>query len=205
MKFITSTHNRIHSSIVPKLATWQWWLVAIVGFAIMRSTMAWLDGLYAASQFPVPFFIGQTRFDGEVVKGYYAVLMELGTFDKYVGVQIADYAFMVTVFIFQFCLAIAAYRIAPPLSFMKAIGKAMIFIGPMCAVCDALENAVSFVMLANPLEFANWLAIPYSTFAVVKFGIFGLAYLWAIVAFSTGLIYYVVSATCSALSKNKTA
>lgn len=189
MKFITSTHNRIHSSIVPKLATWQWWIVAAVGFAVMRSTMAWLDGLYAASQFPVPFFIGQTRFDGEVVKGYYAVLMELGTFDKYVGVQIADYAFMVTVFIFQFCLAVAAYRIAPPLRFMKAIGKAMIFIAPMCAVCDALENAISFVMLADPMNFANWLAIPYSSFAVVKFGIFGLAYLWATIAFSTGLIY----------------
>ena len=37
------------------------------------------------------------------------------------------------------------------------------------AAFDALENLVSFVMLADPQGFADGLALPYSTFAVAKF------------------------------------
>ncbi len=34
---------------------------------------------------------------------------------------------------------------------------------------DVIENLISFVMLANPNEFANWIALPYSAVAVAKF------------------------------------
>jgi hypothetical protein len=32
-----------------------------------------------------------------------------------------------------------------------------------------IENGWSFVMLVNPTDFADWLALPYSAFAVMKF------------------------------------
>ena len=40
----------------------------------------------------------------------------------------------------------------------------------MAAACaDALENVISFAMLANPTGFADWIALPYSAVASFKF------------------------------------
>src|SRR5690606_20582685 len=111
------------------------------------------DGLYTLSQFPVPFFIGQTTFDAVELKGYYAVLLEHGTFERYIGVQIADYAFMVTVFISFFALMAAIYRSMPKHKGLQTFARAMLVIAPLAAVFDAIENAVSFIMLANPIGF----------------------------------------------------
>ena len=176
--------------VVPKLSTWQWWLLAVASLVISQLTMGWLNGLYLASQFPVSIYEGQTAFSGETIKGYYATLMDLGTFGKYVWVQIADYAFMLTVFISMLFTMIALYRLVPERSFLKPIAKAMIFIAPLSAVSDALENLVSFFMLANPENFANWIAVPYSTFAVTKFALFSLSYLWIGIAILAGISIY---------------
>ena len=176
--------------VVPKFTTWQWWLLAVASLVISQLTMGWLNGLYLASQFPVSIYEGQTAFSGETIKGYYATLMDLGTFGKYVWVQIADYAFMLTVFISMLFTMIALYRLVPERSFLKPIAKAMIFIAPLSAVSDALENLVSFFMLANPENFANWIAVPYSTFAVTKFALFSLSYLWIGIAILAGISIY---------------
>ncbi len=50
------------------------------------------------------------------------------------------------------------------------------------AICDAVENLISFVMLANPQGFADWIAPPYSGFAVVKFAMITAAMLALIVS-----------------------
>lgn len=39
------------------------------------------------------------------------------------------------------------------------------------ATFDAIENLISFVMLANPQGFANWIALPYSGFSAAKFAL----------------------------------
>lgn len=170
------------SSIVSRFSALQWWAIAVVLLIIRQFALNWLDGLYAQSLFPVSFFVGQTTFDADKVKSYYAVLLELGTMSRYFWVQIVDYVFMLTVFTSFFALMAAVYRSLPDVAFLKKIGWAMIFIAPMAAVFDALENFVSFFMIANPTDFADWLVYPYSSFAVIKFAIFGLAYLWAIAA-----------------------
>jgi hypothetical protein len=56
------------------------------------------------------------------------------------------------------------------------------FIAPLAAVADLAENLVSFVMLLQPQDFADFLVYPYSSFAVIKFALFALTYLWAAVA-----------------------
>lgn len=160
----------------------QWWCLAIPLLVLRQLTQNWLDNLYTLSQFPVPFFIGQTTFNAAELKSYYAVLLELGTFERYVWVQIADYAFMLTVFISFFALMAAIYRSLPHQNLLQAFARSMLVIAPLAAIFDALENAVSFVMLANPGGFADWLVYPYSSFAVIKFAIFGFNYLWALVA-----------------------
>jgi hypothetical protein len=180
------------SRLAHRLTPLQWWGIAIVLVVIRQLTQIWLDGLYVDSQFPVPFYIGQTTFNAEELKGYYAVLMSKGTLDNYFWVQMADYLFMVTVFISFFALMTAVYRGLPDVQWLKSVAWIMVLIAPAAALFDAMENLVSFFFIANPQGFADWLVYPYSSFAVIKFAIFILAYLWAIVGLLISLIGGVV-------------
>lgn len=90
-------YGDVCAKLANRLNVWQWWLMAIVLWVVSQQTMGWLNGLYAASQFPVSFFVGQTTFNAAELKSYYAVLLELGTLDKFIGVQLADYVYMATV------------------------------------------------------------------------------------------------------------
>lgn len=166
--------------LIARFSTLQWWGIALTTFIICRLTQVWLDGLYVQSLFPVPFFVGQTTFDAAELKSYYAVLLEKATLMKYFRVQMADFIFMATVFISFFALMAAVYRSLPEICWLKASAWVMVFVAPMAAVFDALENAVSFLFIANPRDFIDWLVYPYSTFAVIKFAIFVIAYLWII-------------------------
>lgn len=183
---------RFGTKLTQSLTPLQWWGIAILLVVIRQATQMWLDGLYVASQFPVPFYIGQTTFNAEELKGYYAVLLEKGTLGKYFWVQMADYLFMVTVFISFFALMTAVYRSLPEIKWLKSIAWAMIFIAPTAALFDAVENLVSFFFIANPTDFADWLVHPYSGFAVIKFAIFIIAYLWAIAGLIISLISVLV-------------
>ena len=184
--------NQRLDSLVARYSTLQWWLAAIVLTVISKMTqILWLDPLYVQSQFPVSFFVGQTTFNAQELKSYYAVLLERDTLNDYVWVQIADYLFMLTVFISHIALMAAAYRSLPNSTLLKKWGWAMIFIAPMAAGFDALENLVSFVMLANPRDFADWLVLPYSSFASLKFIIFGLSYLWVLAAIVISMLSFI--------------
>ncbi len=149
---------------------------------IQQVTMAWLNRLYDAIEFPVSYMVGQTVFSGELIKSYYAVLLEKGTFESYINVQLVDYLFMVTVFMSHALVCIALYQSVPNKPWLKKLAWAMVILAPLAAVADAFENLVSFIMLANPDGFANWLAYPYSAFAVLKFALFTLFMVWAILA-----------------------
>ncbi len=170
----------------------QWWGIAIVMVAIRHVTQIWLDGLYVDSQFPVPFYIGQTTFNAEELKGYYAVLISKGTLENYFWVQMADYLFMVTVFISFFALMTAVYRSLPNVKWLKGLAWVMVLVAPTAALFDAVENLVSFFFIADPQGFADWLVYPYSSFAVIKFAIFILAYVWAIVGLLISLVSFLV-------------
>jgi len=179
---LISRYFTVSTRAATRLSAAQWWCLAIPLLIIRQLTQNWLDSLYALSQFPVPFYVGQMTFNAAQLKSYYAVILELGTFDRYWWVQIADYAFMLTVFISFFALMAAIYRSLPKQNTVQTIARCMLVIAPLAAVFDALENAVSFVLLADPAGFADWLVYPYSSFAVIKFAIFFFSYLWALVA-----------------------
>ncbi|ESQ87841.1 hypothetical protein ABAC460_18100 [Asticcacaulis sp. AC460] len=177
-------------SLVSRFPLVVWWIAAIALVALSQFAQHELDTLYKLSQFPVNFFEGQTSFDAAKVKAWYAVLAERGTFGTYVWVQIFDYGYMLTVFAAFFTLMAAVYRSLPVTSWARGIARAMILIAPIAPLFDALENLVSFVMLADPVNFADWLVYPYSAFACLKFGIYLLTYLWTIV----GVVIALVSA-----------
>lgn len=163
------------------------WLLAVALIAISQVALAWLDGWYARSQFPVPFFVGQTTFNATELKGYYAVLIEQGTLGTFVTTQMVDLVYMATIFAAFFSLMIAIYVIMPAIRAVQTVAAVMVFVAPLAGVFDLRENILSFITLANPLSFADWLVYPYSSFAVVKFGVYSLTYLWAPLGITIGL------------------
>lgn len=157
------------------------WIYTAIAFSLHKLAQLWLDSSYAASKFPVPFYVGQTAFDGQIIKGYYQHLLNEGTLDIYIQTQFIDFAFIVSAYAFLLLLLASATRLMKP-GKLKNLSWVLTFVFSSAPIFDVLENAVSFIMLANPLTFPDWLAYPYSTFAVTKFGLWGLAYSWAGVA-----------------------
>lgn len=161
-----------------------WWVLAIVSYAIARALQFWLDQNYAASLFPVPFYVGQTTFDATELKGYYQYMIDHNTLPIYIRTQIIDYAFMAGTFLSFFCLSAAMMRSVRalfPHSMLFKVACVFVWLSPLAALMDAIENLISFVMLSSPTNFPAWLVYPYSSFAVAKFGIFAATYLWALI------------------------
>lgn len=133
-----------------------------------------LDASYAASQHPVDYMTGQTSFSGETIKEYYATMGEAGTLDVYVRTQMIDFLFILGFIGIGFFVCTLFARLGRPKSLGRKLGTIAGLAVIAGALSDMIENAWSFVMLANPSDFTDWLAIPYSTFAVLKFGLIAL-------------------------------
>ena len=187
--YLRSLRNKIDNT----LPVWQWWVLAILAWFLFRRTMAWLEGLYQQTMFPVPVIEGQTAFDGQLIKSYYAVLLENDTMGDYLHVQLVDFGFMLTMFAAMFCMTVATYRSLPKVKWLKGLAWIIVLLAPLAPVFDALENFVSFFMIAKPESFANWLAIPYSTFAVIKYALSGLGFVWTCLGAFIALVALVVS------------
>ncbi|MEP3889454.1 MAG: hypothetical protein ABJN69_03245 [Hellea sp.] len=169
--------NRFHILI--------WITLAILAVATSIKTMEWLGGYYSASAFPVSVPKGQLTFNAQTTKGYYQTLLDLGTLDKYLLTQKLDFLLMVTFLVSMFLLGAAATRLINwqfKDSKLTKFSLGIMWITPIAALFDALENMVSFVMLSNPTHFSDWLIWPYSTFAAAKFSLITLGYVWAIIA-----------------------
>ena len=183
----------LRKKIDANLKTWQWWLATGLCFEVFRRAMGWTEGLYIQTLFPASVFEGQTSFSGEQVKTFYAFMIERGTLEKYINVQIVDFCFMITMFFAMAALTIAAYRALPEQRHMKNFAWLLVLIIPLAPLFDAMENGVSFSMLADPVNFPNWLAIIQSTFASIKFLLTGIGFFWSILAIFIGLFCYMIS------------
>ncbi len=186
------TNSLIGSSLF-RLSAGQLWVAGISLTILQYLTMGYLNQLYAATEFPVSYFVGQTAFDGNLIKSYYSVLIEKGKLDDYHFVQVFDYLFMITVFFSHLFVCAAIYKTLPSIKMLQRVGYTMIVVTPLAAIMDAFENLVSFFMLADPVNFANWLAYPYSIFAVVKFFLFTLFMIWVAFSVVTIVAYGVYS------------
>ena len=151
------------------------WPIGIHGIGA-AAAVAWfqwikgkLDASYAASNHPVDYATGQTQFSGTTVKEYYAVMSEAGTLDIYSRTQMIDFGFILGVIAMGWLLGTLVARLARNGSWARVFGYATACFALAGASFDAIENLISFVMLANPSDFANWIALPYSGFAVAKF------------------------------------
>ena len=139
-----------------------------------------LNVSYASSGFPVPYWQAQLSFDANKLKGWYQILIERGTLDRYIQTQHIDFVFIASVLILHIVVLLAISR---ALSANSGLRRAMIvaaMLSALAPLADALENGISYVMLANPADFAEGLAWIYSSLAAVKFAMFTVAYLAAI-------------------------
>ncbi|GLQ33833.1 hypothetical protein GCM10007939_01160 [Amylibacter marinus] len=153
------------------LPVWAHLAGLVASIAWFKTAKTHLDKSYTASQHPVDFFTGQTTFNSETIKGYYAVMQDAGTLGIYVRTQILDYAFILGLLLMGLFFATGIARAARAGSWGRSIGRWAATSIALGALCDAIENAWSFVMLANPHDFASWLALPYSGFAAAKFAL----------------------------------
>ena len=114
-------------------------------------------------------------------------MLELGTLDIYLSTQLIDFGFILALACMGIFVCTLIARASREGSWGRRIGVLAGLFALIAAMCDAVENVWSFIMLANPTEFANWLAIPYSTFATLKFALITLAMLGLIIstAFAT--------------------
>lgn len=145
---------------------------AALAIAALATANSVLNQLYIASGHPVDYLTGQTSFSGEEVKGWYAEMQAAGTLDVYWYTQLFDFVFILTVFAMG---SLAATFLARINGSRRGSGSALWAAAALAlgAMFDAAENLISFVMLSNPQGFPNWVAVPYSTMAVIKFTFIG--------------------------------
>lgn len=146
-------------------------VLAFVGFNMVKSR---LDASYAASGHPVDYATGQLAFDASVIEGYYGVMQEAGTLDIYLRTQIIDFGFIAAIMVLSVTLGTLAARLNAP-GWGRRLGFWAAGAGVIGATFDALENLVSFVMLARPDSIAQPVALIYSSFAAAKFTMLTLA------------------------------
>lgn len=151
-----------------------------------------LDASYAASQYPVDYVTAQTSFSGKTLKEYFATMSEAGTLDIYVRTQMIDFLFILGFLGIGLFVCTLFARLGRPQSLGRRLGTIAGLAVIAGGLCDMIENAWSFVMLANPSDFADWLAIPYSTFAAVKFGLIALGLALLVASLASTLVGYTL-------------
>jgi hypothetical protein len=169
------------------------WLAAgtVLAYVFNFFASQWLNASYARSLFPVPYFEAQLSFDAAKIKGWYAYLMEHNTLDVYVQTQNIDFLFIASVLVLHFVALLLISRLFASGSRARRWLVWAAVLSASAPLFDALENAVSYVMLANPTQFADGWALLYSSFAAAKFAGFTLAYLVAALGLAAGLLAQV--------------
>lgn len=166
---------------------WKWvrpTALVVLGFAAQRVTQTVLDGFYARSGYPVPYYEGQLSFSADKLAGWYSAMRDGGTLDVYWQTQFVDFAFIAATLLFFTALLSAVARAFPPHTRARRFAHGMIWLGVAAPAFDVLENLLSFLMLPDPDAISPAIALLYSTAAALKFACFIAVYLWTI----TGLL-----------------
>ena len=164
-------------------------ILTAVSFAAYRISNIILDASYARSKFPVPFFEGQTAFDGDLIKSYYQFMIDAGTLNIYWQTQLIDFIFIASFFLFGMIMPLLVRRLYKVRTIPYRIATLVATLIPLGTIFDVLENLVSFVMLAQPLTFPNWIAIIYSSLATLKFASIGLGFMLLLAS----VVWFVVA------------
>ncbi|MGB7319303.1 MAG: hypothetical protein WBC85_15165 [Planktotalea sp.] len=144
-------------------------LATLASFAAFQGTRITLDAFYAASGHPVDYATGQLAFSGEKIFGYYESMRAGGTFGTYIQTQMFDFLFIASVIAFGICLGTLIGRLGAERSATRIMATGAAFFAFVGGTLDALENAMSFVLMQFQTTIPQVLALIYSSFAALKF------------------------------------
>jgi hypothetical protein len=184
------TFSRLQSS----LTGFQLTAITLVSLTFNLWATSILNAAYAASGFPVAYWQAQLSFDHEKLKGWYGFLLDNQTLDLYLHAQMIDFIFIASVLVLHTAILLALSRASPPQSKARQALVWAALLSAIAPLADAIENGVSFIMLANPTGFEPFLAIAYSSMAAIKFGMFTFAYFAAAGGLVAALYYLVTRA-----------
>ncbi len=161
-------------------------LVVLVALSVLFNIYATniLNTSYTASLFPVPYYEAQLSFSPTKIQGWYSFLIEHEALSKYIQTQNLDFVFIVSTLFLHFFALLLISRLFPVSSTWRSGMIVVAIVSSLAPLADALENGVSYIMMANPLHFPAYLAYIYSTFSAIKFSMFAFAY----IAFIVGLV-----------------
>lgn len=151
-------------------------------FALFQFAKGALDASYAASGYPVDYATGQLSFSAAKLQGYYAVMGQAGTLGIYVRTQVIDFGFIASVMVLSLLLGPLVARLGA-----RWIGFAAAIAGIAGASFDVIENLLSFVLLADPQNLSQGVALAYSTAAAIKFALLTTAMATVLLALIAGL------------------
>ena len=183
--------KRIYTYLLTRPNTWVLAITTVVAFFYQQWIRGVLDANYAASKFPVPFFVQQLSFSPEKMKAWYAYMVSQGTLGQYIHTQNIDSLFILGTFaLFVLGLTFLS-RLFPAGSRSRKIMVGLALFSGFAAIFDQCENLVSYIMLANPSGFPNVLAYVISSFSALKFGVFVATYLIAIISPVLALVLFI--------------
>ena len=175
---------------------------AILAFGGFQWVKGRLDTSYAASGHPVDFATGQLAFDARLIEGYYAHMIEAGTLRVYWQTQFIDFGFIAAVMAVAMLFGTLAARFGGRINRLGVwgwhLGLAAAIMGMSGAAFDALENLLSFLMLASPQAIPQPLALAYSTAAAVKFALLTTAMICLLLSIMAGAAGRIQSAVSKA-------
>ena len=130
----------------------------------------------------------QLGFNGEIIKNYFA-LMSNNELNLFLLANLIDYLFMISYALFFFSSAkFLAWNYK---NSKKKLASFFAWMGIFAAVSDALENVFIISMVLNPVSFPLWLAIGHSSFAVIKFILMFLVFLWILFSCLINIVIYI--------------
>ena len=123
----------------------------------------------------------QLGFNAEIIKYYFSLMSQEGMTLFMLG-NLMDYVFILAYGIGFYHSARYLSRNYEDGGIPKKIGFAFTWIGVSAAICDSIENAFLFLMLADPMGFPSWLAIAHSLFASIKFMMMYATFGWLVLS-----------------------
>lgn len=144
-----------------------WW-AARTGGVVLAAAAAFaaqltLQQTFATVRHPVSLLAANLTFDPDTVRGYYRVLDSQHTLDNMVRTEYVDYLWMVALAAFLFLVTrFVAALLATRHPAASGRLRTLAVVAPLVPVLDAVENAFSLVMLADPWGFPAWLAVAHA-------------------------------------------
>ena len=146
-----------------------------------------LNYYFIISNYPVSIFESQLSFSGAAIKSHLRT-MSSAEIDLYRTTQQIDYLYMLAYGTLYFSLSLYISRKFDEDSGWRKTGYISAIFGISSACCDATENVFILLMLTDPQGFPDVWAIIHSCFALVKFSLMGIIFIWIILAVLTLII-----------------